>query len=126
MLGTFRTETRLLSVFLVLAAAGCGARTGLFVPGAGDLVAFYATTTGSAIAQIDTSTAQSIGQTTLPGVYQNGSYAFAVWGGDFYTFTGDPAGTVVTRFRPTDGSIVQVAQIADVIVGAGVSTCAPE
>jgi hypothetical protein len=94
--------------------------------GGGDLFAFYGTKTGSAIAQIDTSTAQSIGQATLPGVYQNRSYAFAVWGGDFYTFTGDPAGTVVTRFRPTDGSIVRVAQIGDVIVGAGVSTCAPE
>ncbi len=33
--------------------------------------------------------------------------------------------SVVTRFRPSDGSIVRVAATDEVIVGAGVSTCAP-
>jgi len=57
-----------------------------------------------------------------------GSWAFAFWGGDFYTFTAQDlnAGSVVTRFRPSDGSIVQVGHTAESIVGAGVSTCAPQ
>ena len=57
--------------------------------------------------------------------------AFAIWGGDFYTFTGlltaQQGATEVTRFRPRDGSIVPVGQIVgETIVGAGVSTCAPQ
>jgi hypothetical protein len=34
--------------------------------------------------------------------------------------------SLVTRFRPADGSIVQVATSLDAITGAGVSTCAPQ
>ena len=99
--------------------------------GAGDLFAFYATDAGSAIAQIDRSTAHSIGNSPLLGVNQNLNYAFAIWGGDFYTFTGlltaQQGATEVTRFRPRDGSIVPVGQIVgETIVGAGVSTCAPQ
>lgn len=94
--------------------------------GAGDLFAFYNMDGGSAIAQIDKSTAQSTAQSMLPGVDQGSAWAFAVWGGDFYTFTAPGLNSVVTRFRPSDGSIVQVAQLSDLIVGAGVSTCAPQ
>jgi hypothetical protein len=95
--------------------------------GAGDLFGFYATTTGSsAIAQIDKGNAMVTGYAPLPGVAQGSGWAFAYWGGDFYTFTAPgPSGTVVTRYRPSDQSIVQVATIGDVVVGAGVSTCAP-
>jgi hypothetical protein len=47
--------------------------------------------------------------------------AFAFWGGDFYIFVaGD-----VWRFRPSDGSTLQIAHTDDVVVAAGVSTCAP-
>jgi hypothetical protein len=63
---------------------------------------------------------------SLPGVSQGSGWAFAFWGGNFYTFTAPGGSTVVTRFDPNDGSIVQVAQTSDVIVGAGVSTCAPQ
>ena len=102
--------------------------------GGGDLFAFYATgfmgSAGSAIAQINPSTARSIGQSPLASVHQNTNWAFAIWGGDFYTFTGTVPGvmgrTTVTRFRPSDGSIVTVAELPDTIVGAGVSTCAPQ
>lgn len=62
----------------------------------------------------------------LPGVTQASGYAFAIWGGDFYLFTAPFDGTIVTRFRASDGSIVQVATSPQVIVGAGVSTCAPQ
>jgi hypothetical protein len=103
--------------------------------GAGDLFAFYGvpvgapTPPGSAIGQIDKTTGRIIAQSNLPGVAQGSAWAFAFWGGDFYTFTlPDSAGasTVVTRFRPSDGTIAQVGRSDHVIVGAGVSTCAPQ
>jgi hypothetical protein len=93
--------------------------------GAGDLFGFYATLNGSEIAQIDKANAQVTGYAPLPGILQGSGWAFAYWGGDFYTFTAPSGNTVVTRYRPSDQSIVQVATIPDIIVGAGVSTCAP-
>jgi hypothetical protein len=97
--------------------------------GAGTLFAFYATTPAdSAIGQIDKATAQIIGQSDLPGVSQGRAWAFAFWGGDFYTFTAPlgVSGSVVTRYRPADRSLAQVGTYGERIVGAGVSTCAPQ
>ena len=113
--------------------------------GAGDLFAFYSlipyTSTPVAIGQVDKSTGQLVGQSVLPGIDQGCGWAFAFWGGDFYTFTAPASvprtpqhnlcgaerpGTVVNRFSPKDGSIVRVTQISEQIVGAGVSTCAPQ
>ena len=63
----------------------------------------------------------------LPGVTQGNAWAFAFWGGDFYMFTApDVAGSIVQRFRPSTGAITHVADYPERIVGAGVSTCAPE
>jgi hypothetical protein len=61
-------------------------------------------------------------------VDQGFGWAFAFWGGDFYTFTSPTdVGSVVQRFRPGDGTITSVAEFQPgVIVGAGVSTCAPQ
>jgi len=98
--------------------------------GAGGLFAFWGpngnTMPGSAIVQIDKGTAQVTNSSPLPGVSQGNGWAFAFWGGDFYTFTAPGGSTVVTRFNPNDGSILQVAQTNEEIVGAGVSTCAPQ
>jgi hypothetical protein len=96
--------------------------------GAGDLFGFYQSGSPSvvdSIGQIDKTSAKITNQSTLAGVTQGHGWAFAFWGGDFYTFTAPQDGTVVTRFRPTDKTIVTVAQRSDVVVGAGVSTCAP-
>jgi hypothetical protein len=54
------------------------------------------------------------------------SFAFAFWGGDFYVFHADTGPTVVTRYRPEDGSLVDVASLPTHVVGVGVSTCAPQ
>jgi hypothetical protein len=98
--------------------------------GAGGLFGFWdpGGNTGptSAIVQIDKATAEVTNSSSLPGVQQGSGWAFAFWGGDFYTFTAPGGSTVVTRFNPNDGTIVQVAQTPDEIVGAGVSTCAPQ
>jgi hypothetical protein len=99
--------------------------------GAGDLFGFYALSSNdSAIGQIDKTTARLNSESRLNGVAQttngSGAWAFGFWGGDFFTFTAPSTSSVVTRFRPTDGSIVTVGQTAETIVGAGVSTCAPQ
>jgi hypothetical protein len=94
--------------------------------GDGRLFAFYQVTPGSAIAQVDKSTAQVIAESRLPGVVQNSHWAFAFWGGDFYTFTGPAGATDVNRFRLSDNSVTLVTTLNASIVGAGVSTCAPE
>jgi hypothetical protein len=96
--------------------------------GAGDLFAFYEIDPAGdmAIGQLDKTTANLVGQTPLPGVVRGMGWAFAFWGGDFYTFTAPGGSTVVTRYRPADGTILQVGAADDLIVGAGVSTCAPQ
>jgi hypothetical protein len=107
--------------------------------GAGDLFAFFATTGAalcdnapggncpdSAIGQLDKTTGRVVAQSVLRGNPQGTAWAFAFWGGDFYTFTAPGnGGTIVNRFNPADRSIVTVATRPDQIVGAGVSTCAP-
>jgi hypothetical protein len=83
-------------------------------------------TPSSAIVQIDKTSGQVTNSSTLTDLMQGTGWAFAFWGGDFYLFTAPNNTTLVTRFRPSDGSLVQVAHINDLIVGAGVSTCAPQ
>ncbi len=97
--------------------------------GDGRLYGFYTKdgAVGSFIGEIDKRSARVIGETQLRGVNQGGGWAFAAWGGDFYLFT-DPDGVQasrVTRFRPSDNSTSVVANLGTLIVGAGVSTCAP-
>lgn len=105
---------------------------------AGGLFGFYAVNppdggeATSGIAQIDPFTAALVGNAPLPDVSQGDAWAFAFWGGDFYTFTAPPQApwllqhTRVQRYRPSDGTTVQLLTIPDRIVGAGVSTCAPQ
>jgi hypothetical protein len=98
--------------------------------GSGDLYAFYASAMGAAdsfIGQIDKQTGAVIGETMLPGVAQGSAWAFAFWGGDFYMFTSqDNSTSTVTRYRPSDKSIAPITTLGNAIVGAGVSTCAPQ
>ncbi|MEO7111167.1 MAG: hypothetical protein ABI183_12080 [Polyangiaceae bacterium] len=77
------------------------------------------------ISEIDKTTGDLIGTDPLPGVQIIGGWAFGYWGGDFYTFTGS-SGSTINRYRPTDKTVLQVATYPSEIVGAGVSTCAPQ
>lgn len=97
--------------------------------GDGRLYAFYTKNrqTGSFIGEIEKTSGQVVGETRLPTVDQGSGWAFAAWGGDFYLFT-DPeqvGGSRVTRFRPSDNSTSIIANLGTLVVGAGVSTCAP-
>ncbi|AKT38487.1 hypothetical protein [Chondromyces crocatus] len=82
--------------------------------------------TGGHVVEIDKQTATILSSVPLSAGASSGSLAFAFWGGDFYTFTSiGPNATRVTRYNPADGSTSDFAEIPAVIVGAGVSTCAP-
>lgn len=80
--------------------------------------------TGSTLTQIDRMTAQLIGANKLKIGTPQDAFAFAFWGGDFYIFTGQSS-TTVTKYDPVTQSETNVAWTQALIVGAGVSTCAP-
>ena len=107
------------------------ARAELTGTGDGRLFAFYTKNIGinsgspSFIGEINTNTARVVAETAFPTVRLGNGWAFAFWGGDFYMFTAPGAGSDVTRYRPSNGSVNVVATLPTVIVGAGVSTCAP-
>jgi hypothetical protein len=102
----------------------------------GALYAFFAPSgspSTTTIAPLDKNSGGTLGPGWVLQVPTNGGWAFASWGGAFYTFTGDlprtpqnPGTTVVTRFDPVAGTAASVATLGELVVGAGVSTCAPE
>lgn len=78
---------------------------------------------GGWVIQIDKETATILEATFLPVGDASSALAFAQWGGDFYIFTSNGAGTTVTKYDPDDGSVGVVTTLAETVVGAGVSTC---
>jgi len=99
--------------------------------GDGRLYAFYKKgnppdSPPSFIGEINTDTAQVIGERRFNDIDQGTGWAFAFWGGDFYMFHAPGNTTRVTRWRPSNDSVQQVATTPLKIVGAGVSTCAPQ
>ena len=94
--------------------------------GDGRLYAFVAQGNGSAIAELDRATANVLGVDAIPNVSQGSGWAFAFWGGSFYLFTG-PNGTQTTwQYDPATKKATAIANFSSLIVGAGVSTCAPQ
>ncbi len=81
------------------------------------------------LAEIEKSTAKIKSDVLIQlGQSMNSAWAFAFWGGDFYFFTQDDQGTtVVNRYTPGGPTAATPVNQIDnlVIVGAGVSTCAP-
>jgi hypothetical protein len=70
--------------------------------------------------------AKILSQKPMPEIVIGHAWAFAFWGGDFYLFSAPGVTSRVDRYRPTDGSVVNVKTgIGFSVVGAGVSTCAP-
>jgi hypothetical protein len=125
-----------------------GALSGLVQPeltgtGAGDLFGFSGAQCSdagpcpgfqcatSSIAQIDKTTGKVLGLDLLANFPQGNGWAFGFWGGVFYIFTAPQTNcmfattSLVTRFDPATQTRQQVNTYPEVIVGAGVSTCAP-
>jgi hypothetical protein len=94
----------------------------------GRLFAYYPELQGSGshIAEIDRATAQVTAQDNLQTGGSQDAFAFAFWGGDFWVFTSTGGPSTVTRYRPSDNSETDLATMPSTIVGAGVSTCAPQ
>jgi hypothetical protein len=105
------------------------------ITGTGDarLYGFFATSDFGAtvVAEIDKSTAAIKSYVALPQVTIGSGWAFAFWGGAFYLFTAPSGSSQVTKLtldpmNPNSGTTtVEVPSVGFVIVGAGVSTCAP-
>jgi hypothetical protein len=99
--------------------------------GNADLYAYFPGTTNSFVAQLDKTTGQVSGQWNLPALSgQVRAWAFAHWGGKFYVFITTQVGTDlhsnVLRLDPNSGQTDTIlTDTGHVIVGAGVSTCAP-
>ena len=97
--------------------------------GAGELWGFFGESPAHA-GRIDKATGQIAPDFPLPqlgDVTQDG-YAFGFFGGVFYIFLVPPGGsTSVYRFNPADGSVSDILMnTGRRIIGAGVSTCAPQ
>jgi hypothetical protein len=106
-------------------------RSELTGTGDGRLFAFWPNAgvgaTGSHIAEVNKATAEVVGKSDLTIGSGFDAFAFAFWGGEFWIFTGQSDNpSVVTRFRPSDGTAAMVTTHPSTIVGAGVSTCAPQ
>ncbi len=93
--------------------------------GDGRLFGFSPSTTGSAVIQVDKGTGNVLASDPVPAGGADQAFAFAFWGGDFWIFTGTGA-TKVYRYRPADKTTVLMTTFPTQIVGAGVSTCAPQ
>ena len=96
--------------------------------GDGRLFAFclFTSGTGSEIAEIDPKTAKVIAVNKLKLGDASDAFAYAFWGGYFWIFYGPGGSTTVTRYDPASFAEDNLASLQQTIVGAGVSTCAPQ
>jgi predicted small lipoprotein YifL len=95
----------------------------------GRLFAFYTngSGTGSHIDQVDRGTGTVLADNPLQVGTPNDGYAFAFWGGQFWVFTSSANQTIVTNFDPVTRIETPTTTWMNVeVVGAGVSTCAPQ
>jgi len=83
--------------------------------------------TDAVLAQIDQQTAKIVGADTLTGLGTGQqALAFAFWGGDFWIFTAPGNTTNVSKYDPVAKTLTKMTTLSAQIVGAGVSTCAPQ
>jgi hypothetical protein len=82
---------------------------------------------GGTLVSIDTETATIDQATPLAVGTESSALAVSWWGGAFYIFTTVPArGTRVSRYDEKRATAEEVGGISEIVVGAGVSTCAPQ
>jgi hypothetical protein len=98
--------------------------------GTGDarLFGFFALSNPTKLAEITKTSAATPTSVTLGSVPTASAYAFSFWGGDFWFYTSNGfTNSQITRYRySTNKSFSAVVQNTGmIIVGAGVSTCAP-
>jgi hypothetical protein len=135
-LGYIDLSTMTLQLFGPLAGSLAGRSAELTGTGDARLFGFFEGSPfddagSAAVVQIDPNSEGAVTTYTLPTVDTGSDWAFSFWGGDFFLYTADKYNanmpfTVITRFRPSDGSVTVVdPDLGFRIVGAGSSTCAP-
>lgn len=78
------------------------------------------------VAEVDKSTGDILATHPQPSVNIGSGWAFAHWGGSFWLFTAPRGSSQVDQFDPATGATTTVKSgLGYIIVGAGVSTCAP-
>ncbi len=92
--------------------------------GAGELFGYCPPGMNSHLIQIDPMTAKVLSSHSFSFGVEAG-YAFAFWGGDFWIFHGTNTSTV-TKYDPVANMESTATMAPILIVGAGVSTCAPQ
>jgi hypothetical protein len=97
--------------------------------GDGRLFGFGVETSESHLSEISPDTAKVLRDRLLPIGANFTDWAFANWGSDFYFFTSTSMApgsvSIVTKYDPTAHTLKRVATAPGLIVGSGVSTCAP-
>ncbi|HEY1958877.1 MAG TPA: hypothetical protein VGH28_24865 [Polyangiaceae bacterium] len=81
---------------------------------------------GSEIAEIDPQSAKIVAVNQLKTGQSTDAFAYAFWGGSFWIFHGPGGSTSVVQYDPIAMTETTVTTLAQTIVGAGVSTCAPQ
>ena len=127
-LGSIDTQTFKLDVIGTFNPKASG-RCELTGTGDGHLFAFCLPQNGSGgeLVNLDPQTAKIISEVNVPVGTSQDAFAYAFYGGEFWIFTGPPnQSTTVTEFDPITLTAKAVATLPSTIVGAGVSTCAPQ
>jgi hypothetical protein len=127
-LGSIDTTTFKLSVIGPFQPKA-GGRCELTGTGDGHLYAFCLPQFGSGgdLVNLDPTNANIISEVSVGVGTSQDAFAYAFYGGVFYIFTGQTnQGSTVTEFDPVSLSTKTVATLPSTIVGAGVSTCAPQ
>lgn len=96
--------------------------------GAGPLYGYFLNYPGrgGTLVKIDTATGDILESTQLNVGTNSSSLAVSWFNGYFFIFTSVPGGTEVNRYDPKQKELKVVGTINQTIVGAGVSTCAPD
>jgi hypothetical protein len=96
--------------------------------GSGPLFGFFINEQepGGTLVEIDTASGAIRNPIRLDVGHRAKSLAVSWFGGYFYIFTSQSGGSQVTRYDPQSTATLQVASTPETIVGAGVSTCAPD
>jgi len=92
--------------------------------GAGELFGYCPQGNTSHLIKIDPNTAKVLSSHTFSFSNEN-AWAFAFWGGVFWIFHGSGVSTV-TKYDPVSNTETTATTAPLLIVGAGVSTCAPQ
>jgi hypothetical protein len=133
-LAKLNTSSLVLTKLGAFTGAALGQRAELTGTGDGRLFGFFTRSNPAKIGEIDKATGAVKDLRDLPGVSATSDWAFAFFGGNFYTFTAsvsgnglpmNDGGSTVHRYNPVSGEVKIVKTLTFRVVGAGVSTCAP-